>query len=58
MARCEKCWKDAYGRSIATGKDQHDCYLELLKEREKKPCTPKEQAGDYWDKKLQKDYRF
>lgn len=58
MAVCEKCWGDAYGRAFATGKSQYDCYLELLKERENNPCTPEQQAGDYWNEELQKDSRF
>ena len=29
-----------------------------LKEREKDSCTPKEQAGDYWDEEKQCDSRF
>ena len=47
---CEKCWGDAYMRSLYTPKSQSDCYKELLEERKCNPCTPQEQAGDYWDK--------
>jgi hypothetical protein len=57
MACCEKCWKDAYTRSRISGMSQGDCYIELLKERESNPCSPKNQAGDYWDDELQKDKR-
>jgi len=57
MAACEKCWADAYGRSLSTGKGQTDCYYELLKQREGNPCTPQEQAGDYWDEEKQCDRR-
>lgn len=45
MAACEKCWADAYLRSLSTGKTQTNCYLELLKERESKPCSVNEQCG-------------
>lgn len=57
MPSCEKCWSDAYIRSIATGKSQGECYLDLLEERKDNPCTPKEQAGDYWDEEKQCDKR-
>jgi len=54
---CEKCWGDAYRRSFFSGKDQIDCYHELLEERKNNPCTPEEQAGDYWDEENQCDSR-
>lgn len=54
---CEKCWSDAYYLSRSTGKSQADCYLELLAEREDNPCSPKEQAGEYWDEQHQIDRR-
>jgi hypothetical protein len=43
---CEKCWGDAYLRSLTTGKSQSECYHELLAERILNPCTKKEQQGD------------
>lgn len=55
---CEKCWTDAYRRSLWSGKSQAECYFEILKERENNPCTPQEQAGNYWDDSLQCDTRF
>lgn len=55
---CEKCWADAFNRSYITGRDQSDCYQELLTERKDKPCTPRQQAGDYWDKENQWDTRI
>ena len=55
---CEKCWGDAYFRSLSTGKSQIDCYYELLLERKDNPCTQQEQAGQYWDKERQCDKRF
>lgn len=54
---CEKCWKDAFNRAYATGKCQSDCYEELLEERKYNPCTPQEQAGQYWDEENQWDIR-
>ncbi len=43
MAVCEKCWREARIRAMATHRSQHECYLEILKED--KPCTPEEQKG-------------
>ena len=43
---CEKCWGDAYLRSMLSGRSQSDCYHELLAERVLKPCTKAEQAGE------------
>ena len=57
MTACEKCWGDAYLRHLVTGKDQADCYRELLTERKKAPCSPKEQAGDWWNEETQTDQR-
>lgn len=57
MAACEKCWEDAYNMMIATGKSQSECYKILLEERKDNPCSPEEQAGQFWDEKLQKDKR-
>lgn len=45
MASCEKCWGDAFLRSMYSSKDQADCYSELMKERLENPCSPEEQAG-------------
>jgi hypothetical protein len=49
MSVCEKCWADAYRRSIDSGKPQVECYHELLEERKDNPCTPAEQAGQWAD---------
>jgi hypothetical protein len=57
MAGCEKCWGDAFRESHFTGKDQYECYKKLLEERKDNPCTPQEQAGDYWDEEKQCDRR-
>jgi len=43
---CEKCWADAYLRSLFSGKSQADCYRELLEERKDKPCSEAEQKGE------------
>ena len=53
----EKCWSDAYTKSYGGNGDQVEWYQKLLKERKDKPCTPKEQAGDYWDEDKQMDSR-
>lgn len=57
MAACEKCWGDAYLRSLGCGKSQAECYEEILKERDDDPCTPEQQAGQWWDKEKQIDSR-
>jgi len=54
---CEKCWGDAYYRSRYTGKSQTECYADLVEERKDNPCTPEEQAGQYWDKENHVDKR-
>ena len=57
MSACEKCWSDAYLLAWGTGKSQADCYFELLEERKDNPCTPEQQAGDFWDDEKQCDRR-
>ncbi len=57
MASCEKCWGDAYLKAKIMGKSQSECYHQLLKEREDNPCSPREQAGQFWDEKKQCDSR-
>ena len=55
---CEKCWNDAQSRIYAdTSKSKTEHYQDLLKERKNNPCSPKEQAGQYWDEKKQIDKR-
>lgn len=39
MAVCEKCWSDAYFRSLSNGKSQSENYHELLEERKDNPCV-------------------
>lgn len=46
---CEKCWRDSGSN--------HEKYLELLDRRKEYPCSPEEQAGEYWDPIKQKDRR-
>ncbi len=55
---CEKCWAEAYRMSIGNGKMQYLNYNVLLKERAAHPCTPQEQAGQFWDDEKQRDKRF
>jgi hypothetical protein len=56
MAACEKCWGDAFVLSQATGRSQTSCYLKILA-REETPCSPREQAGQFWDEENQCDRR-
>ncbi len=58
MSSCEKCWADAYKRAITNpSKPQHQHYVELVMERQSNPCTPKEQAGRFWNEEKQCDIR-
>ncbi len=57
MSCCEKCWANAYTRSLETGKSQAVCYADLLMERKDNPCSPKDQAGEFWDDDKQCDRR-
>ena len=58
MSSCEKCWGDAYMRMLGSGsKDQAEHYHDLIEERKNNPCTPKEQAGQFWDEEKQCDSR-
>ena len=46
MAACEKCWSDAYMRTLAEpNKSQAAHYRDLLEERKDHPCTEDEQKG-------------
>lgn len=38
-------------------KGQAEHYHDLLEERKDNPCTPKEQAGQFWDEEKQCDSR-
>ena len=55
---CEKCWEEAYARMKVFGGSQTDHYNTILKEKEKTPCTLKEQAGKYWSDGIKNDKRF
>ena len=58
MSSCEKCWNDAYRQSIIDdSKSQSEWYEIFLFERFERPCTPKEQAGQWWDEENQCDKR-
>ncbi len=54
---CEKCWDDAYFPAQYTGESQYTEYKKLLEKRKGNPCTPKQQAGQYWDEETQSDRR-
>lgn len=54
---CEKCLADARKIMIGTGETERDAYLRLLLERADNPCSPREQAGEYWDDELRIDRR-
>lgn len=44
---CEKCWGDAYLRSLSQPeKTQAEHYGDLLSERKDNPCTPEQQRGE------------
>jgi len=58
MATCEKCWEDAFTRAKCSHRSQTECYHELLEERKDNPCTPKQQAGQWWDEERQIDKRL
>jgi hypothetical protein len=58
MSACEKCWSDAYLRAYGSGKSQVECYNELLEERKDNPCSPQEQAGQFWNEEKQCDRRL
>jgi len=51
---CEKCWADAYMGDYG---DQAARYQQLIEERKANPCTPREQAGEWWDEETQRDSR-
>ena len=57
MSSCEKCWSDAGREAHLVGGIQVEIYNRLLKEREANPCSPKEQAGQWWDEEKQCDSR-
>jgi hypothetical protein len=57
MSACEKCWEDAFLESYGSGQSQSQAYHKLLEERKDNPCSPKEQAGQWWDEENQCDSR-
>jgi len=58
MSSCEKCWEDSGLRARMTGRNKEELYHELLEERKDNPCSPKEQAGQWWDEEKQCDSRL
>lgn len=60
MASCERCWSDAYLLAVVRGVPQADVYEDLIRdvtEGHRRPCTPREQAGQWWDEARQCDSR-
>jgi hypothetical protein len=57
MPSCEKCWSDAYLLSRATGENQADVYERLVEKRQSDPCSPRQQAGQWWNEERQMDSR-
>ena len=57
MRSCEKCWDDAGMMAMEGLGYKADLYRKLIKERDKNPCSPKEQAGQWWDEEKQCDIR-
>ena len=58
MSSCEKCWNDASLRAReGLYPSQAEAYQVILKERKNNPCSPKEQAGQWWDEEKQYDRR-
>ena len=57
MPMCEKCWSDAFRKSMSACTDQVDEYRKLLAERQNSPCGPRERAGQWWDEEKQRDLR-
>ena len=53
MAACEKCWADACSRVMHRGGAVVERYDELMIERADSPCTPQEQAGQWWSEEKQ-----
>ena len=48
MPACEKCWADAFRRTLEdSNKSQAEHYRDLLEERKNNPCSPRQQSGEY-----------
>lgn len=61
MACCEKCWSDAYRAMIEDSTNSQAEWYEEIKDRRTlfgPICTPKEQAGQWWNEEKQKDSRL
>ena len=59
MASCEKCWEDACMLEYSERrKSRAEYYHDLIAERKDNPCTPREQAGQWWDEEKQCDSRL
>lgn len=54
---CERCWGDARQLASDVGGAHQDWYHVLLAEGREHPCSPREQAGPFWDADRQVDRR-
>jgi hypothetical protein len=59
MTACEQCWDDAYlqTRLGLGGGDRVAVYRRLVGGQDTHPCTPEQQAGQFWDTGRQADIR-
>jgi hypothetical protein len=58
MSACEKCWGDAFMREMSEPtKIQAEHYADLVQERRENPCSPREQAGQWWCEMCMTDSR-
>lgn len=57
MSACERCWGDAFVRQLGMAMCQSTAYRQILEERKENPCTPREQAGQWWCEAHEHDTR-
>lgn len=57
MSSCEKCWLDASRIAAQTDVTTTEAYGVIIHERKDNPCSPQEQAGQWWDEGTQSDRR-
>lgn len=55
---CERCWRDAFTYD-GVADSQAERYVELVRERDAAglACSPREQAGAWWDEERGRDSR-
>jgi hypothetical protein len=56
--QCRKCWDEAGRIASSRQSDQVEEYTRLIDSRKENPCSPEEQAGEYWDTERQVDTRY